>query len=145
MGGWPRAVPVMVAALALTTSCLSKRDGGGGSEDGPEGAGGNGSTDGSSGGGDPVGTEPAGPACECAVAATAPFESCEFARAECEYDPYCLDWLGCFEDCADDEWTAACLAQCESSHPGAASMGYSIVNCVCVSCAVDPTCAAACQ
>jgi hypothetical protein len=130
-------------ALIVTAGCLTQRDGGGGS-DGPDGAGGAAGGDGSGTASADGGAAPAAVGCECAEAATAPYEACEFARVECEYYPYCLDWLGCFEDCADEEWTASCLDACDAGHPAAAAAGYGIVQCVCAACALDPTCAPGC-
>ena len=143
MGAWSTAALAGVMALALTTGCLARRDSTGGGTAG-DGAGREAGAGGGAGGSDAGGAGQTSRACGCVATVTSTSESCEFAWVECGYDPYCLDWLGCFEDCADDDWTAACLEGCDANHPGAVAMGYAVVHCVCASCAGDLTCAAGC-
>lgn len=144
MIGRPAAAWMAGLALAMAMGCLTERSGGG-SGVGVDGAGGQAGAEAGSGGRDATDTAPAGPTCRCAEAVMAELEACEFARVECEYDPYCRDWLDCFAACAAEDWSATCLAGCEASHPAAAGIAHSIVRCACAACVTEPTCAGACS
>jgi len=59
---------------------------------------------------------------------------CEDAGQQCENDAQCGPWLGCVEECADNDWSSACIDACDTAFPNAGALKTAVTTCFCGAC-----------
>jgi hypothetical protein len=67
---------------------------------------------------------------------------CSEAGDACEGDADCGPWIGCIEDCADEDWSSACIGACDAAFPNAGRLKTAVVTCFCAAC--DSVCMPLC-
>jgi hypothetical protein len=69
--------------------------------------------------------------------------TCSADVEACLADATCEMWADCYDDCFNNDFTAACFNACDTMYPSASSLYTALVTCVCGGCSAP--CAPMCM
>jgi hypothetical protein len=61
-------------------------------------------------------------------------DACNETGQQCDDDPACSPWIGCLENCADSDWSSACIDACDAAFPNAGPLKPAVTDCFCTAC-----------